>query len=122
MREVLAFALVSVVLYVLYFPGVSAGANWGSAEIKIQANQDYWNAACVLIFTSICNDPGSYYVNQDYWNAAFVLIFISICNDLGSYDVVQDYCSTAFVLICISICNNLGLEFGGRPSYNHRFE
>ena len=42
---------------------------------------NYWNA--VLIFTSTCKDMGSFYVIRNYWIAAFVSIFVSICKDVG---------------------------------------
>ena len=69
--------------------------------------QDYWNAAFVSIFTSICNDMGSFHVIQDYCNSTFASIFGSICNDMGSFDGIQDYWNAAFVSIFTSICNDV---------------
>ena len=45
--------------------------------------RNYWNAAVVSIFTSICNDMGVISCHSEFGNAAFVSIFTSICNDVG---------------------------------------
>ena len=75
---------------------------------SLESVRNYWNAAFVLLFISICNDMGvilchpelleystciallayvtiweSFYVIRNYWHTAFVLLFISICSDMG---------------------------------------
>ena len=60
------------------------------------------NAMFVSIFTSICDDMGSFHVIHDYCNAVVVSTFTSICNDMGSFHVIQDYWNAAFVSIFIA--------------------
>ena len=68
--------------------------------------RNYWNAACVSMFTSICKDMGSFYVIRNSWIAAFVSVFVRLRE---SFHVIRNYWNAAFVSRFTSICKDMGL-------------
>ena len=50
----------------------------------------------------------SFYVMGNYWNAAFVSIFISICKDMGVILCHPEFLECSVCLEFIGICKDMG--------------